>query len=99
MAVGDTISILNSPDTSIADINALWNGNKVAGWMYRGDNGKRFIQLNYQNQAGVSVGAGLKWASAGVSTPSGYSEINLWDGRLTPGTRLKKCFSRGGLFA
>ena len=54
-SIGDTISISTSPDTSVADINALWNGNKVAGWLYIGDDKTRFIQFNYQNQAGVSA--------------------------------------------
>ncbi len=44
MSIGDTISILSSPDTSVADINALWNGNTVSGWMYLGDDKVRFVQ-------------------------------------------------------
>jgi hypothetical protein len=99
MAVGDTISILNSPDTGIADINAMWNGNKVSGWMYKGDNGTRFVELNHANQAGISLGVAWGWFTAGVSTPGGYSAITKWNGQLQPGTRLKKCFTGGSLFA
>ena len=99
MSVGDTISILNSPDTSIADMNAIWNGNKVVGWMYRGDNGQRYVQMNYSNSAGVSVAGDFGFVSAGVSQPGGYSEIKKWNGSLPPGSRLKKCFTGGSVFA
>jgi hypothetical protein len=99
MSVGDTISISSSPDTSVADINALWNGNKVEGWMYLGDDKTRFIQLNYQNQAGQNGAVSIGIASGGVSSPGGYSGIYKWNGRLPPGTRVKKCFTRGSQLA
>ena len=97
--VGDPISALNAKDTSIADINALWNGNKVIGWMYKGDDGDRFIQLNYGNQGGWSAGVSLGFVSGAYNSPGGYSDVYKWDGRLPPGTRLKKCFSGGKLMA
>ncbi len=95
MAIGDTISILSTPDTNIADMNTLWNGNKVEGWMYLGDDGKRYIQFNYANQAGKSAALSFGIASGSVSSAGGYSSINLWNGQLPPGTRVKTCFSKG----
>ncbi len=99
MAVGDNISIIGAADTNIADINALWNGNKVAGWMYKGDNGTRFVQMNYSNQAGVSLSVTWGIGTIGVSTPGGYSGVSKWNGGLPPGTRLKKCFNGGSTLA
>jgi hypothetical protein len=97
-AIGDTISISGTPDTSVADMNALWNGNKVIGWLYKGDNGVRFIQLNYQNAAGQSAGVSLGLIGASVASPGGYSGIGKWNGSLPPGTRVKKCFTGGQQF-
>lgn len=97
--VGDTISILTSPDTSVADINALWNGNKVSGWMYIGDDKARFVQWNYQNEAGKSAAVSAGVLSVGGSTPGGYSGLYVWNGSLPPGTRVKKCFTRGSQLA
>jgi hypothetical protein len=99
MAIGDLISIMTAPDTYIADMNAMWNGNKVIGWMYKGDNGQRFVQMNYQNQAGVSLSVPLGPFSIGFNSPGGYSEIEKWNGMLPPGTRLRKCFTKGSQLA
>ncbi len=80
---------------SITDINSLWNGNKNIGWMYKGSDGKRYVVMNFSNAAGVQWAVDIKVIAVGGSTPGGYSAVTPWNGRLPPGTRVVKCFSRG----
>ena len=94
-AVSETISISGLPDTNIADINAIWNGNKEIGWFYLGDDGNRYIQFNYANRAGFSAGVGYGLFSVGISSPGGYSDVYHWNGTLEPGSRVRKCFTGG----
>jgi hypothetical protein len=98
LSVGDPLPG-NTNNIGVADINAIYNGNKVAGWMYLGDDGHRYLQLNYANQAGYSIGVDLKLLSPGVSSPGGYSAVTLWNGQLPPGSRLNRCWSKGKVLA
>jgi hypothetical protein len=98
MTIADDIHKADGSYTEIADINALWNGNKVEGWMYLGDDGNRYVQKNYSNQSGVqwsiSIGEAVQ-GGVGVSSPGAYSGITPWNGQFPPGTSVRKCFVKG----
>jgi hypothetical protein len=93
-AVSDTIP---SPGgfTAVADINAIWQGPTEVGWMYLGTNGDRYIQANYQTQAGYNWSLSVGFASFGSSTPGGYSSVDPWGGKLPRGSRVVNCFQAG----
>jgi hypothetical protein len=106
--VGDTVTPGNGYFTDVVDINAIWNGNKVAGWVYLGSDGREYYQLNFQNEAGRSIGVQWGIFSAGVSFPSGYSGYYPYDPSMLStqgmpfdprnalfGAKVVKCF-RGG---
>lgn len=93
--VGDTIP---SPGgfTSVADINAIWQGSLEVGWMYLGTNGKRYFQGNFSDTSVVSLTLGIyKTLGVSISQPSGYGPVVPWNGQLPPGSSLVPCFTQG----
>jgi hypothetical protein len=93
--VGEYITDGSGHSGTVTDINPLFNGNLVEGWMYITDTGFRFVQWNYNNKAGVSAGIGYGKLGGAVGTPGGYSGYYLWNGMLPAGTNVKRCFKDG----
>jgi hypothetical protein len=106
--VGDTVSPGNGYFTDVVDINAIWNGNKVAGWVYLGSDGKEYFQLNFANEAGRSLGVTWGVFSVGITPPSGYSGYYPYDPSMLTttgmpfdprnalfGAKVVKCFKGG----
>lgn len=101
-SIGSTFQF-NYVDVTVTDINSLWQqtaqGSQLVGWIYKGDNGARYIQGNLSSSYGISwsVNAGL--ISIGVSPPSGVTPIQHYSGTLPHNTGDSKCETRGGVLA
>jgi hypothetical protein len=54
--------------------------NAEFGWLYKGSDGKTYIQYNFADQAGYNFGVNAGIISAGTSTPGGYSGIYPYTG-------------------
>jgi len=91
--------------TRIADMNAIYSGVTNIGWLYKGDDGVIYIQVNYASgyTLGGSVAVGFSFivqgsVGGGVNSPSGYSGVMKFSGNLgashaSPG----KCASGGSV--
>ena len=97
--VGDTIPSTGG-FTSVADINAIWQGSLEVGWMYLGTNGNRYFQGNFADTSVVAISIGIyKSLGFSITQPSGYGPVVPWSGMLPPGSSLVPCFTKGKILA
>ena len=97
-AIGDLINY-NDKQVQITEMNSLWLSNTDYGRLYQGGDGNRYVQLNYADQTGKSLGGSFFGIGAVLNSPGGYSGIQRWDGSLPPGTQVQRCETKGGILA
>lgn len=93
--VNAEIPAANGAFARVVDINTIWVENRVAGWMYRTNDGKTRVLLTPSRRT-YAVGSGTSQRSFG--TPGDRAAYFSWSGPLPQGMRARKCFERGRQF-
>lgn len=102
LSINDDFVPKDGPGDMLRDINAVWNGGYVVGWMLQGfahdavtGGYQRYYVPNLNTQPAISFNISFKFVSGTYTPPAGYGAIRKWTGMLPPGSQVKKCFSKG----
>lgn len=105
LLVNDDFVAKDSKGDTLRDINIVWSGGMIVGWMLQGftlqadvpGGYQRYYMPNISSQPSINWNVGFKFLGAGDGPPStGQGQVQKWSGSLPPGSQTKKCFSKGG---